>query len=260
MTGRALGVGLLLGAFLAGSVPGGFDAAQAATSGPGTALAGALGGVDRDGTPGAERFSRDRGENARRVGLSLLLPGAAHLHMGERRRAAAFIVAEAATWTAWGVFRVQGAQRRDSYIEMAKLDAGVPDAEGRGDAYYHLLGSWSSSDAYDQLVRREARDLYPDDLQARAAYFEANRTAADRSWRWESLAAWDRYRAKRNDSRQAYRSARMMLGLAAANRVVAMVDAALLARRQGGDGSWRMQAEPGAEPGSFSVSLSLPLP
>jgi hypothetical protein len=224
------------------------------------AMCAAGAGSARAQSPGAQRSERDRGENAKRIGLSLLLPGAAHLRMGEGRRAAAFLVTEVATWTAWAVFRTQGAQRRDSYVEMAELNAGVPQAGGRDDAYYRLLGDWSSSDAYDQLVRRDARDLYPNDLPGRAAYFEANRTPADRAWRWESQTEWDAYRTKRNDSRHAYRSARMMLGLAAANRAVAMIDASLLAGRHGRDTGLRLQAAPGPGPGSAVVSLSLRLP
>jgi hypothetical protein len=211
-------------------------------------------------SPAAERSERNSRENARRIGLSLLLPGAAHLQMGERRRAAAFLVTEVATWTAWAVFRTQGSLRRDSYIEMAHLDAGVQRAGGRDDAYYRLLGNWSSSDAYDQIIRREARDHYPTDLAGRAAYFEAHRTPADRAWRWESQTEWDKYRAKNNDSRWAYRNARMMLGLAAVNRLVAVVDASLLAGRHPRDTGLRLQAAPGPAPGSASVSLSLRMP
>ena len=211
-------------------------------------------------SPGAERADRDRRENAKKIGLSLLLPGAAQLRMGEGRRAAAFFLTEAATWTAWVVFRTQGSQHRHSYIEMAELQAGVSQAGGRDEAYYQLLGNWSSSNAYDQLVRRDARDIYPTDLPGRAAYFEANRTPADRAWRWESQAEWDRFRAKRNDSLHAYRSAWMILGLAALTRVVAMVDASLSAGRHGPDTGLRLQVAPGAEAGSALLSLSLRLP
>jgi hypothetical protein len=221
---------------------------------------GALGAGGAGGAGSAPGSEVSGGENARRIGLSLLLPGAAQLRMGEGHRAVAFLVAEAATWTAWAVFRTQGALRKDSYVEMAELDAGVLRAGGRDDAYYRLLGNWSSSNSYDQLIRREARDLYGDDLQGRAAYFEANRTPADRAWRWKTLASWDRYSAKRNDSRKAYRSARMMLGLAAANRVVAMVDASLLASRRGRNTGLRLQAIPGPDLGSAAVGLSLQLP
>jgi hypothetical protein len=217
-------------------------------------------GSARAQSPGAERSNRDRSEKAKRIGLSLLLPGAAQLRMGDGRRAAAFLVTEAATWTAWVVFRAQGSQRRHSYIEMAELQAGVAHAGGRDEAYYRLLTNWSSSDAYDQLVRRDARDRYPDDLAGRAAYFEANRTPADRAWRWESQTDWDRYRAKCSDSQHAYRSARMMLGVAVANRVVAMVDASLSAGRSRQVSGLRLQMAPGAEPGSALLSLSLRLP
>jgi hypothetical protein len=231
---------------------------------PAVALLGAMlvagAGSARAQAAGAERATQDRRERVKRIGLSLLLPGAAHLRMGEGRRAAAFLVTEAATWTAWAVFRTQGGLRKDSYVEIAALQAGVLRAGGRDDAYYRLLATWSSSDAYDQLVRREARDRYPNDLAGRAAYFAANRTPVDRAWRWETQTEWDRYRSKRNDSLQAYRNARMMLGVAAVNRLVAMVDASLLAGRRGRDTGLRLQAAPGPGPGSASVSLSLPLP
>jgi hypothetical protein len=249
--GRRFVLGWLLVGVLAGALPchaaalpgGGRPGDRAAAPAP-----------DRAAVPSAHRV--DPGV----IGLSLLVPGAAHLRMGESGRAAAFFASEAAIWVAWGVFRVQGTQRHDSYVEMAELWAGVAQASGRSDSYYRLLGNWSSSGAYDQLIRREARDLYPDDLEARAAYVEAHRTPADRAWRWQTQAAWDRYRAKRNDSRQAFRSARMMLGLAVANRVVAMVDASLLARRGAHDTGLRLEAGPGPRPGSATVGLSLRLP
>lgn len=247
---RRLG-GCVAGLLLAASMVAGVVPARAETSRVGTSPA---------RTSGEEPSERDRRENAKRIGLSLLLPGAAHLRMGEGRRAAAFLVAEAATWTAWAVFRTQGSLRRDSYIEIAELEAGVAHAGGRDDEYYQLLGNWSSSSAYDQVVRRDARDLYPNDLPSREAYYEANRTPADRAWRWETQAEWDRYRAKRNDSRQAYRRGRMMLGVAVANRVVAMVDASLLAGRHQRAGGLSLQVAPGADLGSASLSLSLRLP
>jgi hypothetical protein len=169
-------------------------------------------------------------------------------------------VAEGAIWTTFGVSRVQGSWRRDSYVEMARLDAGVAEPEGRADSYYRLIGAWPSSDLYNEVVRREARTFHPDDLEARAAYFEANRVSADIAWRWESQAAWDRYHEKRSESRRAYRRARNMLGLALANRVAAMIDAALLAQRDSGRSALRLEVAPGDEPGAGAVQLTLRLP
>lgn len=223
----------------------------------GTVLAGdGLAGGDapgRDSTP-----DPDRARNLKGLGLSLLAPGLAHLNAGERTRGTLFLVAEAGFWTAFAAYRVQGGIRKDSYIEMAKLQAGVERPEERDEEYYRRIGNWPSSDMYNDLVRRDARDLYDDDLAGRAAYFEANKVPADEAWEWESDAAMDRYRQKRNDSRSAYRRGRNILALAAANRLVAVVDFALLSQKKGR--SARVELIPGPTPNSAEFRFSLAIP
>jgi hypothetical protein len=194
------------------------------------------------------------------LALSLVCPGLGHLQSGRPGRAAPYLLAEAALWTTFGVSRVQGAWRRDSYAEMARLDAGVRTPDDQTDSYYRLIGAWPSSDLYNELIRREARAVHPDDLAGRTAYFETHRVPDDVAWSWESQTAWDRFREKRNDSRRAFRRARNMLGLAAANRVVAMIDATLLVHRDGGARALRLEVIPRGEPGAAAVQLSWPIP
>ncbi len=196
------------------------------------------------------------GANLKRSALSLLLPGLGQMRLGETNRGIVFLTAEAGFWAGFAVFQVQGSLRKDSYIEMAELFAGVSDAKGRDDEYYRRISNWSSSFAYNQVIRREARALYGDDLDGREAYYEANRVTPDAEWRWDSHAAQMRYRDKRRDSAAAYKNSRNMLGLALANRVVSMLDAALLARRQG----LSLTMSPGEEPATARLSLTYSLP
>lgn len=243
-----MGIGAaLLAVLLAASIP------------PAEAWAQSMPGAGRSSRPAAPSGAEST-QRLKTIGLSLLVPGLGHIDAGHRQRAIPYLVLEAGFWTAFGVSRVQGSLRRDSYVEMAGIYAGVDRAEGRDDDFYQRIGSWSSSTSYDQLVRREARTLYPDDLAARAAYVEANRTPDDSAWEWESRAAWLRYRDKRQSSQDAYRRASSMLGLAAANRLVAMLDATLLLNRKGESRALHLQMAPGRDPGVTQLQLSWQLP
>ncbi len=194
------------------------------------------------------------------IGLSLLVPGVAQIRMGEKNRGIAFLVADAGFWSSFAAFRVQGSIRKDSYVTLAGIGAGIQKPEGRTEEYYRRIGDWYSSEYYDQTVRAEARDLYGDDLAGREAYYEAHKVPPDQAWRWESTAAWSRYRKKRNDTSSSYRWSRNMLGLAAANRVAALIDAAVLANRAGRRTTVHMDVTPGETPASAELRLSYLFP
>ena len=139
--------------------------------------------------------------------------------------------AETAIWGSFGVFEVQGKIRKDSYVEMAHLFGGVEDASGRDGEYYRLLGSYRTSEEYNDEIRRDARSRYGDDLQGRADYFERHRIRDDLEWSWSSRDDWERYQDKRRSSNEAYKRAKTMVGLAVANRLLAAVDAMRIAHR-----------------------------
>lgn len=196
----------------------------------------------RSSTP-QDHAARDR--NLRAVGYSILLPGLAQYQMGHKTRGLVYMTAEAAFWTAFFTYRIQGEIREDSYLQMAGAFAGARDLGSRSDDYYKRIGSWLSSDRYDELVLRDARAIYGDDLAARDAYFQANRTPADQAWQWQSIAALRAYREKRSDSQRAFKRSRDMIGLAVANRLVAVVDAVLLGRgRAESDTGMRLHLQP----------------
>ncbi len=207
---------------------------------------------------GSSADASDQGghANLRKAGLSLILPGLAQLRMGKKTEGISFLVADAGFWTGFAAWRIQGLYRKDSYIEMAQIYAGVQHPEGQSEDYYRLIGSWPSSASYEENIRIEARDLYPNDVKQREAYFEAHQVPADQAWNWETYAAWNRYLAKRDDADRSYRRSRIMLGLAAANRLAAFLDAAILSSRGAGRKTLGLSVTPGESPASAVLRLS----
>jgi len=213
-------------------------------------------GNSRDGVDAEHR------RDLKLMGLSILLPGLAQWEQGDRTRATGFFVVEGGIWTSFAVFRIQGHLRKNSYVEMAQIYAGVQNASGRSDDYYRLLGSWPSAYYYDEyVIAPAARALYPNDLDGRARYLAEHSIPADEAWSWQTAAAWTRYQAKRSASQQAYHNAGNMLGLALANRLVALLDATLIGRNREQPGALHLEMTSGASgPSSAELRLHYSIP
>jgi hypothetical protein len=171
---------------------------------------------------------------------SLLLPGAGELSLGARGRAAGFFVAEGLIWTHYVWFQVAGRLRRDDYIEQAQLNAGV-GTDSEDDAYWKLVGQYERSSgsgpgSYEEEVRRDARDLYPDDPAAQDAYVSENLPSGDRAWNWSTPELQKAYRTTRISSNQAFDRAKYSFAAAILNRLVSAIDTQVLHRRLMKDG------------------------
>jgi len=190
----------------------------------------ALNVPEGSGARGSVEAGDDGGPSkAKALLLSTALPGAGQYYAGKTTRAKAFFLAEAAIWTGFVVFQVQGHLRQDSYIEYAELMAGV-DAEDKPEEFYRALGQYVRSDpgpaSYNEDIRREARALYPDDRQAQEQYLRENGYFGEDEWEWQSVEDQAHYKSLRKKSLFSFEKATYMLGLAVANRVVAAMDAA----------------------------------
>lgn len=208
--------------------------------------------LDRGGSSDPVNVARSR--NLRAIGLSLLLPGLAQYQAGDRTRGLVHMVAEGALWTAWAGYRIQGNQREDSYVEMAQIFADV-DNDDHDDDYWKTIASYPSSGVFDEVIRREARILYGDDLEARAQYLESNRIGESEQWNWRSDADRLQYQEKRSDAQLSYKRSRNMIGLAVVNRVVAMIDAVLATRAPAG---LHLEAEPMPDGGRLQIRRNFP--
>lgn len=160
----------------------------------------------------------------RAIAYSLVLPGWGDYYAGQRGRANMFFLAEAAIWTSFAVFRVQGSQREDAYEEFAVRFAHVQNTE-HSDDFYATLREHESDAAYEASLKEEGRfELFPNvGYDALENYYLEERVADFEPWQWDSLERRVQYSEMRSSSKTSYRRSEYMIAIAAANRVVSAI-------------------------------------
>ena len=187
---------------------------------------------------------------------SLILPGWGQLSTGHYTQAAVFGGIEVATWTSYITFERQGALRRDSYFETARLYAGI-DLDAQDQSYRKLVGQYRSSDVYNQyVVMREATYFYTDPAD-REAYIASRSIPASNAWNWgDERAAFDRYGEQRRSSEQAFKNGQYALGVAVINRVVSAIAAARQAKSRKDKAALSGDGVPGRPQAQLAWSLA----
>lgn len=163
------------------------------------------------------------------VAASALLPGLGEVYAGRRDRSRLFLGIESAIWVTFGYYRIQADQRLDRQLEFAATQAGAPEDQNAD--YYEHIGLWLSLTEWHDIVRQDARLRFPDDPDAQAAFFEANkRYDAGQSWVWPDDETRTSYRRLRSQTERSYRNARLAAGAALFNRFASMIDALAIVR------------------------------
>ncbi|UCG60629.1 MAG: hypothetical protein JSV52_09860 [Candidatus Zixiibacteriota bacterium] len=150
--------------------------------------------------------------------LSALLPGLGEYHIGNRTKARYFFGAEALTWASFVAFRMYGSWKKDDLIRFAAQYANA-DLEGKSDDFLDWVGFYS--DIYEFNTRGRVGD--PD-----RPYLQ---DTPENHWVWISPEYQAAYRDLKNSSREAYRKADFMIGVAIVNRVISVIDAIRDAKR-----------------------------
>jgi hypothetical protein len=161
--------------------------------------------------------------------LSLAVPGAGEYYVGQKKYTRGFLAAEAVIWSLALFSRCQGAMWKDDYIAFAAAEAGANPSR-KDDLYYQNIYEWPNSDWYNEYQWAEARDLYPDDPDAQAAYVADKLYSGADAWEWQSAEEWDRFRNLRVKSESAYRRVTYAAGTALLNHMLSAVNAARLAK------------------------------
>jgi len=162
--------------------------------------------------------------------LSLLLPGSGEYYVGQKGYTRGFLAAEGLIWSFALFSNFQGRMWRDDYIGYAAQEAGS-NANRRDERYYKDIYEWPNSDWYNEYQWVLARDLYPDDPQAQAAYVADKLYAATDAWEWTTMEEWGRFRSLRVKSESAYRRVTYAMGAAVLNHLLSAVNAARMAKR-----------------------------
>ncbi len=194
-------------------------------------------------------------ERAKLLLRSLTVPGWGQLTTGHRTAAAVFGLAEAGVWTTYTAFRVQNQLRRDAFVRTARVLGGI-DLHGRDEEFMRIVGSYASSDEYNQLVvARDAANLYYNNPAAFQAYFDAHALKGADTWVWPDDEALLRYRGQRKDAQRAALRANASLAMAIVNRLLSAIHAARLSS-PATQHSLQLEALPSADdPTAFRVGV-----
>lgn len=149
---------------------------------------------------------------------SALVPGWGEYYVGHHNKAKYFFAAEVLTWVGFISYRTYGSWKKQDFIRFASERANAK-LDGRDDAFLDLVGFYSDIDQYNTLGRVSDPE--------RPYLFDT----PENHWHWQNEKDRASYRTLKNRSREAYRRANFMIGLAIVNRLISMIDAAHDARR-----------------------------
>ncbi len=216
--------------------------------------------ADEAGASGASGGAPTIGLSAERAQLllrSLTMPGWAQASTGHKKSAMAFALAEVGVWTSFTAFRIQSHLRKQTSERTAQLFAGV-DLSSRDEEYRRIVGSYISSDEYNQLVvYRDAANLYYDDPVAYRAYIAGHLVAEADMWSWNSDESLLRYRAQRKDAQRASIRANTALACAVVNRLLSMVHAARIKTPDAPPRSWNFEVTPAPSEDAFAYRMGV---
>jgi hypothetical protein len=163
---------------------------------------------------------------------SAVLPGSGQLMLGARNRGEALLWLDGSIWALWsGLSWYAGSREHDARL-FAGREAGADIATNEA-VYYKALERYDNSDQYNEDVRREARDLYPDDPSSQHTYYESHGYFGSSAWDWSSDSARYDYWRTRRSGRAAALKAQFTVGALLLNRIGSIIDCAFLAREAG---------------------------
>ncbi len=193
------------------------------------------------GTPAPRSSTRGRA-----ILASIALPGTGQMMLGSARRGEALLWLDGTLWALWSGFSWFSSARENDARLYAGIEAGA-DLSTREARYYRALEQYDNSDQYNEIVRSDARDIYPDDPERQHAYYQSQGYFGAKAWNWSSDSARFRYWGTRRSGREAALNAQFAVGALVLNRLASLVDCAFFAGREGPQ---RVEFRPGeAEPG-----------
>jgi hypothetical protein len=168
----------------------------------------------------------------RAILASFALPGTGQMMLGSARRGEALLWLDGTLWALWSGFSWYSSAREHDARIFAGREAGA-DLTARESRYYRALEQYDNADQYNEGVRSDARDLYPDDPQKQQAYYESQGYFGSKAWNWSSDSARFRYWGTRRAGRDAALNAQFAVGALLLNRLASVIDCALFAGRAG---------------------------
>lgn len=151
------------------------------------------------------------------AGLSLLVPGGGQFYVGYKKRAYYFFAAEAVTWIGYASFRMYGDWKKDDYIGYAATYANA-QLNGKSDEFIDWVGFYDNIEEFNDAGRVTDPD--------RPYLYDT----PSNHWDWQDGDYQQTFRDLKNSSREAYRNADFMIGIAIVDRILSVIDAVRVTR------------------------------
>ena len=207
-----------------------------------TLLALMIGAQPSIGVPAPKRSPRGDA-----ILASMALPGTGQMILGSAKRCEAMLWVDGALWAMWTGFSWASSAREHDARLFAAQEAGA-DLTVRESRYYKALEQYDNAGEYNEGVRADARDAYPDDPEQQHAYYLSHGYFGSQAWNWSSDSTRLRYWRTRTSGRNAALNAQFAVGALVLNRLASLVDCAFFAGR--GGSTSRVEFRPGdVEPG-----------
>ena len=197
--------------------------------------------------PSVEAPAPKPSPRGRAILASMALPGTGQMMLGSAKRGEALLWLDGALWALWSGFSWYGSAREHDARLFAGAEAGA-DLTVRESRYFKALEGYDNADQYNEDVRADARDIFPDDPQRQHDYYLSQGYFGSEAWNWSSDSARFDYWRTRKSGRTAALNAQFVVGALLLNRLASFVDCAFFAGRD--RLPQRVEFRPGdAEPG-----------
>ncbi len=178
---------------------------------------------------------------------SLAVPGAGEMWMKSHLKGEIFLWTDAAVWLTYGTMTTIGNSRNQSAKLFAREFSGSSMAQ-RTDNYYTALERYPNSDMYNEDVRRDARELYPNDPDQQRTYAASHSYTGNDAWAWGSDSLRYNYWRQRKSSRSVLHTAGFVIGAALVDRLASAIDVAFFTRTSSAGASLGHETRLGAAP------------
>ncbi|MCX7785529.1 MAG: hypothetical protein N2201_04800 [candidate division WOR-3 bacterium] len=170
-----------------------------------------------------KQITTTRSIRKKAIWASALVPGWGQGMLKNNTKSEIMLWTEAGIWLCYAGFSWYGS----SLNQDAKLFAGIyanANTKIKSNKYYRALEKYDNTEEYNNDIRREARELYPDDTLAQKNYLSKYGYFGDSIWDWGSDSLRYVYWEKRKSARTALTRAGFFLAGALLNRIISVID------------------------------------
>ncbi|MEO0009785.1 MAG: hypothetical protein ABIK22_04785 [candidate division WOR-3 bacterium] len=155
---------------------------------------------------------------------SAILPGSGQLLTDARKRGEIMVWLDGILWTGWATLSWYRTNLEQDALLIASQYAGA-NISTKDPRYYRALERYNSSSEYNEIIKKEARELYPDDPDAQRRYFQSHAYYGHWEWKWQSdsiriFSFWK----TRKSARNAGMAASFLISALVLNRIISFID------------------------------------